>query len=110
MTEPKSKQDKSESYVKTFRHGAIAANVFRHESLSGFEYLDFSLSRSWKNNESNREGYSSSFFERNADDLHAAIRDAVAFIRAQMDESGQPESAGDSTQLAEEAPAAGELV
>ena len=102
MTEPKKKTDKSESYVRTFRHGAVAANVFHRESPSGFAYLDFSLSRSWKNNQSGKEGYSLSFFERNEDDLHAAIRDAAAFIRAQMHEPNAPAIVDDGTRVTDD--------
>ncbi|MCA9161032.1 MAG: hypothetical protein KDA72_22025 [Planctomycetales bacterium] len=29
--------------VKTIRHGAIAANIWKRQAPSGFEYYDFSL-------------------------------------------------------------------
>jgi hypothetical protein len=94
-SEPKPKKAKPDNYVRTFRHGAIAANIFRRQSSSGFEYLDFSLSRSWKTKQSGKEGYSANFFDKNAEDLHAAINDATAFIRAEMQELSEPAAAGE---------------
>ena len=110
MNEVKKTKDKSQNYLKTFRNGAIAANIFRRQSPSGFEYLDFSLSRSWKTKQGDKEGYSSSFFEKNDDDLHASIDDAVGFIRAQMYKSEALASADDMTEPLNGTPAAGEAV
>jgi hypothetical protein len=86
MTTESKKQNakSSNSYVRTFRRRAIAANVFRRQGPAGLEYFDFTLSRSWKAKQTGKEGYSSCFFDRNVDDLMAAIGDAVDFIRAQM--------------------------
>ena len=67
------------NYVKTFRHGAIAANVFQRVAAGGFEYLDFSLSRAWKTS-TKKEGYSQQFFAKNRNALHAAIDEACDFI------------------------------
>ena len=60
--------------VKTIRHGAIAASIWKRQATSGFEYFDFTVSRSWKTSATGKEGYSTSFFARNAEDLHAAPR------------------------------------
>jgi hypothetical protein len=68
--------------IKVCRSGAIAASVWRRQTATGFEYLDFSLSRSWKTKNGQKEGYSQSFFERNEDALIAVIQEAVEFICA----------------------------
>ena len=34
--------------VKIIRHGAIAASIWKRQATSGFEYFDFTVSRSWK--------------------------------------------------------------
>jgi hypothetical protein len=70
--------------VKTCRHGAIAASIWKRQATSGFEYFDFTLSRSWKTAASDREGYSSSFFVRNAEELQAVIQEATDWIESQQ--------------------------
>ena len=70
------------NYVKTFRSGAVAANVFSRQAPGGFEYLVFSLSRSWKTSNS-KEGYSQSFFANNDEALHTVIDQACDFIDSQ---------------------------
>lgn len=42
----------------TFRHGAIAASVFRRINSTGIPFMDISLSRTWKNQRTGKEGYS----------------------------------------------------
>lgn len=69
----------SNTYVRTFRHGAIAANVFCRTAPGGLEYLDFNLSRSWKTN-NDKDGYSQRFFAKNRDAMKLAIDDACEFI------------------------------
>ena len=66
--------------IRTFRVGAIAANVWTRQTSTGFEYLDFSLSRSWKLKSGEKEGYSTSFFHNNKDALFRVIEEATAFI------------------------------
>lgn len=73
--------------VKTIRNGAIAANIWKRQTPTGFEYLDFSLSRSWKLKDGQREGYSSSYFEQNRDALIDVITRAADFIRTQSPET-----------------------
>lgn len=77
---PKQKPMQPANYVKTFRRGAIAANVFRRTAPGGFEYLDFSLSRAWKT-PAGKEGYSQSFFPHNDEALLAVIAEACDWIR-----------------------------
>ena len=81
MTEGKTAKKKStQKPLKTFRVGAIAANVWQRQTPTGFEYLDFSLSRSWKLKSGEKEGYSTSFFHNNEDALIEVIEQATAFI------------------------------
>ena len=75
----KTKTEKPQKYVKTFREGAVAANVFKRTAPGGFEYLDFSLSRSWKT-ANGKEGYSQSFFPKNRDAIQAVVDQACDFI------------------------------
>jgi hypothetical protein len=70
--------------VKTVRHGAVAASIWRRQAPSGFEYFDFSLSRSWKTQSTGREGYSPNFFASNLDDLQATIDEAASWIASQQ--------------------------
>lgn len=69
----------SNSYVKTFRQGAVAANVFCRTAPGGLEYLDFSLSRAWKTN-ADKEGYSQRFFAKNREAMKTVIDNACDYI------------------------------
>ncbi len=60
--------------VKTIRHGAIAASIWKRQATSGFDYFDFTVSRSWKTSATGKEGYSTSFFARNHEDLHTVFQ------------------------------------
>ena len=82
MVEATSTKKKRETQkpLKTFRVGAIAASVWQRQTPTGFEYLDFSLSRSWKLKSGEKEGYSTSFFHNNQDALVDVIEQAAAFI------------------------------
>jgi len=70
--------------VKTCRQGAIAASIWKRQATSGFEYFDFTISRSWKTSTTGKEGYSSSFFVRNAEELYAVIQEAADWIESQQ--------------------------
>lgn len=72
--------------LKTFRVGAIAASVWRRQTPTGYEYLDFSLSRSWRLKSGEREGYSVSFFEHNEEALFEVVSQVCRFIRDQQAE------------------------
>lgn len=76
--------DVKQQPVKTFRRGAVAASIWKRQTPTGFEYLDFSLSRSWKLKSGEKEGYSQNFFEANEEALNEVISDACRFIRAQL--------------------------
>jgi hypothetical protein len=91
----KKKNEKPNNYVKTFRRGSIAANVFLRTAPGGFEYLDFCLSRAWKST-AEKEGYSQNFFSRNQRALHDVIDQACEFI----DKAGQARSEEAQTQVA----------
>ena len=82
MTEATSTKKKRETQnpLKTFRVGAIAASVWKRQTPTGFEYLDFILSRSWKLKSGEKEGYSTSFFHNNEEALVEVIQQASAFI------------------------------
>lgn len=79
-----SKKQNAEKPTKTVRHGAIAANIWKRMAPNGFEYYDFSLSRSWKSKSSQKEGYSTSFFANNEAEITAAVRDAASWIASQQ--------------------------
>ena len=70
--------------LKVIRRGAIAASIWRRQTPTGFEYLDFSLSRSWKLKSGEREGYSQSFFEGNEEAIADVVSEACAFIRSEI--------------------------
>ena len=94
------KKPASPTYVKTFRRGAVAANIFRRQAAgSGFEYLDFELSRAWKSQASGKEGYSRTFFEKHADQLKEVIDDAVDYIISQCGLQEPDEPATDAMQV-----------
>ena len=72
--------------VITIREGAVAASVWRRQSSAGMEYLEFSLSRSWKSKSGEKEGYSHNFFDANEKALVEVVIKASSFIRAQQTE------------------------
>jgi len=84
--------------VKMFRVGAIAASVWKRQTSTGFEYLDFSLSRSWKLKSGEKEGYSTSFFHNNEDALLDVVEQASEFIRENSIPQNQVKSIESTTQ------------
>ena len=83
--QPDDKKSKStKSPIKVIRCGAIAASIWKRQTSTGFEYLDYSLSRSWKLKNGEREGYSQNFFEGNEEALMEVIELASHFIREQQ--------------------------
>jgi hypothetical protein len=70
--------------VKTIRQGAIAASIWKRQAPSGFEYFDFSLSRSWKTKNTGKEGYSNNFFSDNGEQLAEVIKETAEWIAAQQ--------------------------
>lgn len=83
-TNGKETPTKNQEPVKVIREGAIAASIWKRQTPTGFEYLDFSLSRSWKMKTGEREGYSQSFFERNEEALLQVIAKTCDYIRQQQ--------------------------
>ncbi len=78
--EQRSDKQQSTDPVKVIRHGAIAASIWQRRAATGYDYFDFSLSRSWKSQSTGEEGYSGNFFARNTDHLCDAARVASDWI------------------------------
>lgn len=78
--------------VHTVRQGAVAASIWMRQSPSGYAYLDFSLSRSWKSMSTARSGYSRNFFVRNRAELKAVIEQACEWIERQEGRLAQDEA------------------
>jgi len=89
MSESNKKKSAATKPVKTIRQGAIAASIWKRQAPSGFEYYDFSLSRSWKAQSTGREGYSQSFFANNATELQAVIEETASWIVSQQAEQAE---------------------
>lgn len=73
----------AERPVQMVRRGAIAASIWQRQTQTGFAYYEFTLSRSWKSKSGEREGYSQSFFTRNAADLATVVEGASQWITEQ---------------------------
>jgi hypothetical protein len=82
-TNKKSSSKKGQKPVHTIRRGAIAANIWQRQTQTGMPYYDYSISRSWKSQNTGKEGYSTSFFPRNATELVDVVTEATAWIAAQ---------------------------
>ncbi len=89
MSKPK-KNQASSNYITTLRDGAIAANIFRGNTPDGFTYLYFELSRSWKAQSTNREGYSKKFYDRNAEALQRVSAMAAQWIKEHPEAADGP--------------------
>lgn len=87
MTDTPKDADERRQPLKTIRNGAIAANIWRRQTPTGYGYLDFSLSRSWKLASGEKEGYSSSFFEQNEAALLDVVARAADYIRTHAADS-----------------------
>lgn len=74
--------DESAKPIHVIREGAISASIYRRQSPSGFAYLDFSLTRSWKTQTSGKTGCSTNYFAINRHELVTAIDRAAAWIVA----------------------------
>ena len=80
MSNTKKKAKPTSNYIKTFREGAIAANVFRKVTPDGHAYLTFELSRSWQSPNGARQGYASWFYPHNAEAIANVSHDAAKWI------------------------------
>lgn len=85
----------SDKPVRVFRRGAIAASIWRRQAASGYEYYDFSLSRSWKSQSSGEEGYSTNFFANNEEAMVEVVLAASSWI-AQKQISTVPAASNES--------------
>jgi hypothetical protein len=65
--------------IKTFRDGAVAASIWLRKTTAGVFY-DVTFSRSWKNKDTGRSGYSLAFSDRHLDSLIMVIAEARAWI------------------------------
>ena len=98
IIQPKSAaaQPKAKGPVKTIRDEtdkAIAANIWEREGQEGALYYTYSISRSFKNKNSGKEGYSSDFYGRNAKAIGNVAQLAECWI-------AQRQSATDSQPVA----------
>ena len=84
------KSQASSNYVKTIRDGAVAANIFRSNTPDGHCYLYFEISRAWKSQSSNREGYSKKFYERNQQALVNVVNQACQWIKEHPEAADGP--------------------
>jgi len=66
--------------VLVVRRGAIAASIWVRQAPSGHPFYDFSLSRSWKSQSTDKTGYSKNFFADQAEELVEVIREAALWI------------------------------
>ncbi len=64
----------------TIRRGAVAASIWKRQAPSGFEYLDFWVSRAWKAKSSGRDGYSMNFSSDNEGAIGEVIHEASIWI------------------------------
>ena len=96
------KSEKNQQPVTTFRAGAIAASIWRRQTSTGFEYLDFSLSRSWKLKSGEKVGYSQNFVAGNEDALSEVIASACEYIQ-QNQPAAAPRDLADEAESARSA-------
>lgn len=82
--EPKKKKAASaETPVHTVHAGTVSASIWRRQSPAGYEYLDFSLCRSFESLSSGNRGHSRNFFARNRQELLEVIDQATQWIAKQ---------------------------
>ena len=93
------KSQASSNYVFTIREGAIGANIFRGNTPDGHCYLYFELSRSWKSQSSNREGYSKKFYDRNEQALMNVVKQACQWIEQHPEAADGPVAESKDTTL-----------
>ncbi len=78
--------DEQRKPIKTFRDGAAGASVWLKETEAG-SYYDIAFTRSWKNDETGKSGYSHTFGDRHLDLLiHVALQ-VREWIVAQKEET-----------------------
>ena len=95
LTETKPASDRP---VHIVRRGAVAASIWLRQSKTGGTYYEYTLSRSWKRKDGERQGYSPSFFSRSIGELSEVINETTRWIvakeQAALAEDAAPELAG----------------
>ena len=88
--------------VHMIREGAVAASIWQRQSLSGYAYYDFSLSRSWKSMSSSKTGYSRNFFSRNREEVQLVVEKACDWIsqRERQNEASEPAASSEANNAA----------
>ena len=74
-----SKKKKAETPIHTIRRGAIKASIWRRQTPTGFEYLDFTIARTWAQ-KNGKEASAANYFADNEIDLIDVVRDCSEFI------------------------------
>ena len=110
MSEPKAESTKKKNApveaeaaepLETIREGSVAASIWQRQSLSGYAYYDFSLSRNWKSMSTDKTGSSKNFFSKNQDELKRVIEKACKWIedrerQAAVESNGHAEAGSSS--------------
>ena len=86
----KKKAGNAEAPIHTVHAGCVSASIWRRQSPAGYEYLDFSLNRSFESLSSGNTGHSRNFFARNRQELLEVIEHASRWITRH--ESGTADS------------------
>mgnify|MGYP000858749671 FL=1 len=68
--------------IKTFRDGSVGASVWLRNTAAGVFY-DVTFSRSWKDEENGKTGYSQTFSDRYLDALITVAAQAKTWIAEQ---------------------------
>ena len=88
MTKDAKKQPKKPSNfitaIRSQKNPAMAALISRATTADGYPYLYFELSRAWKAKTGN-VGYSTKFYERNAEGVAEVVEQAARWIREHPD-------------------------
>jgi len=82
-TKKKTKSKTTPKPVKTFRQGVLAAHVWKRQSQTGYSFFEFSISRYYKSQNGDKEGYSSNYFARNQSAIVEVVQQASAWIENQ---------------------------
>ena len=91
MSKAKKPAQPASNYVTSIRDGgALAANIFRGNTADGHTYLYFELSRSWKSQSGNREGYSKKYYPRNVEAICKVAQLAADWIEEHPEAADGP--------------------
>ena len=70
--------------IKVLVFGEITASIYKKQSLTGYRFYDYELTRAWQSMSTKKEAHGNTFFERNLDDIVAAARGASACIHTML--------------------------